>query len=133
MRDDALDLIGGVTEFFQRGLDRLIDNLQHAAAGEQLVFHQRNVRLDTRRVAIHQETDGARGASTVTCALRYPWRFPTSAASSQVLAASSFKCANSFESGIWCTAQRCSSITSNIGATLSFATGFATPLARESR
>src|SRR5260370_6105049 len=60
MRDDALDLIGGVSEFLQRGLEGLIDNLQHAAAGEQLIFYERNVRFDPGGIAIHQEADRAR-------------------------------------------------------------------------
>src|SRR6266481_522324 len=55
---------------------------------------------------------------------------PSSAALSQTFAASSFKCANSLASEISRTAQRCSSITSSIDATLSLAAGFATPLAR---
>ena len=52
---------GIVTEFFQRRFDRLIDDFQHAAAGEQFVFYQRDVRFDAGRVAIHQETDRAGG------------------------------------------------------------------------
>src|SRR5262249_14537775 len=36
MRDDALDLVGAVTQFFQGRLDGLIDDLEHAAAGQQL-------------------------------------------------------------------------------------------------
>ena len=39
--------------------DGAIHDLQHAAAGEQFVFHQRDVGLDPGRVAIHQERDRA--------------------------------------------------------------------------
>src|SRR5207244_13371544 len=60
MRYDALDLIGSVTEFLQRGLDRLIDDFEHAAAGQQFVFYERNVRFDPGIVAIHQAAECAR-------------------------------------------------------------------------
>ena len=60
MCDNALDLLGIVTEFLQRGLNCLIDNFQHAATCEQLIFYQRDIRFDAGRVAIHQETDRAR-------------------------------------------------------------------------
>ena len=59
VRDDAFDLLGIVAEFFQRRRDRLVHDFQHAAAGEQFVFHQRDVGLDPGRVAIHQEADRA--------------------------------------------------------------------------
>ena len=59
VRDDALDLFGIVTEFFQRRFYRLIDDLQHPAAGEQLVFYERDIRFDSGRVAIHQKADRA--------------------------------------------------------------------------
>ena len=57
--DDAVDLIRVVAEFLERWLDGLIDNFQHAAAREQFVFHQRDVRFDAGRVAVHQKTDCA--------------------------------------------------------------------------
>ena len=60
MSYDALDLLGIVTQFFERRFDCLIDNLEHSAAREQLVFYERNVRFDSGGVAIHQETDCAR-------------------------------------------------------------------------
>src|SRR5215467_495885 len=126
MPDDAFDLLGIVTEFLQRGLDGLIHNFEHAAAREQLVFYQRDVRFDSGRVAIHQETDRARRGE------HGDLRIAVAAALSQTFAASSFKCPNSFASEMSRTAQRCRSITSNIEATLSFATGFGTPLARAS-
>ena len=59
MRDDSFDLIGIVTEFLQSGFHRLVDNFEHSAARQQLVFYQGNVRFDSSRVAIHQETDRA--------------------------------------------------------------------------
>ena len=40
---------------------RLVDDLQHPAAGQLLVLHQGDVRLDARRVAIHHEADRAGG------------------------------------------------------------------------
>ena len=51
--------VGGVAERCSACWHRAIDDLQHAAAGEQLVFHQRDVGLDAGRVAIHEEGDRA--------------------------------------------------------------------------
>src|SRR5262249_1493592 len=61
MRDDALDLIGTVAEFFQRRFDRLVDDLEHAASGEKLVFYESNIGFNSGGIAIHQETDRAGG------------------------------------------------------------------------
>jgi len=41
----------------QRGIDGLIDDLEVAAAGEFLELHQSEVRLDSGRVAVHDEAD----------------------------------------------------------------------------
>src|SRR5262249_62403294 len=46
-----------ITELLEAGFDGLIDDLQHAASRQQLVFDQRNIRLDPCRVAIHQKSD----------------------------------------------------------------------------
>ena len=43
----------------QGGADRLVDDLEHAAAGEEFVFDQRDVGLDAGRVAVHEEPDGS--------------------------------------------------------------------------
>ena len=43
----------------ERRVDGLIDDLEVAAAGQLLEFDQREVGLDTGRVAIHHQTDGA--------------------------------------------------------------------------
>jgi hypothetical protein len=59
VRDDSLDFFGVVSEFFEHRPHRLVDDFQHPAAGEQFVFHQRDIRLDPGRVAIHQKTDRA--------------------------------------------------------------------------
>src|ERR1051325_4177738 len=61
MRDDTLDLIRAVAKLFQRRFNRLVNNLEHAASGEELVFYQRNVGFDSCCVEIHEETDCARG------------------------------------------------------------------------
>ena len=61
MRDDVLKLFRCVTQVAQRFAHRPVDDLQHAAAGEQLVFDQRNVRFDASGIAVHQEGDGPRG------------------------------------------------------------------------
>ena len=49
-----------VTQCAKRHRDGSVDDLEHPAAGELLVLHQRDVGLDAGRVAIHQEADGAR-------------------------------------------------------------------------
>ena len=54
-----VDLVGGVTQPVQTETHRLVDDLQHPAAGELFVFHQRDVRLDAGRVAVHHEADRA--------------------------------------------------------------------------
>ena len=59
VRDDVLDFRLAVTEPAQRIRHAAIDDLQHAAAGEQFVFHERDVGFDAGRVAIHQERNGA--------------------------------------------------------------------------
>ena len=51
--------LGVVAEALQRFGHGAIDDLQHAAAREEFVFHQRDVGFDAGRVAIHEERDGA--------------------------------------------------------------------------
>ena len=60
-RDDLLHLLRRVAQLDQRLRHRVVDDLDHAAAHQLLVLHQRQIRLDARRVAIHHEADGARG------------------------------------------------------------------------
>ena len=55
---DRGDLLFGIAELVQRGVDRLIDDLEVAAAGELLELHQREVGLDAGRVAVHHQADG---------------------------------------------------------------------------
>ena len=61
VRDDALGFLGAVAQPAQRFGHRAVDDLQQAAARQQLVLHQRDVGLDAGRVAVHQEGDGAGG------------------------------------------------------------------------
>ena len=58
---DRFDLGLIVAQGFQRQRHRLVDDLQHAAAGQLLVLHQRDVRLDAGGVAVHHEADRAGG------------------------------------------------------------------------
>ena len=58
---DRADLRLVVAERAQRERHGLVDDLEHAAAGELLVLHQRDVRLDAGRVAVHHEADRAGG------------------------------------------------------------------------
>ena len=57
--DDRFDLRLAVAELLQGGADGLVDDFQHAAAGEELVFDQGDVGLDAGRVAVHEEPDGS--------------------------------------------------------------------------
>src|SRR6266496_1804361 len=59
VRDDVLDFLGAVTQAPERLRHGAVHNLQHTAPGEQFVFHQRDVRLYSGGVAIHEEGDGA--------------------------------------------------------------------------
>src|SRR6202011_4752538 len=56
---DLLDFFVRVPELFQGWFDSLVDDLEHSAACKQLVFYERNIRLNPRCVAIHQEPDRA--------------------------------------------------------------------------
>ena len=61
MRDDLLNFRRRITETLERVGHTTVDDLQHAAAGEEFVFHERDVRLDAGGVAVHEEGDGAGG------------------------------------------------------------------------
>src|SRR5580700_862210 len=56
---DRADLFVRVAELMQRGINRLIDDLEIAAAGELLEFYQREVGLDAGRITVHHEPYGA--------------------------------------------------------------------------
>src|SRR5436309_13682471 len=60
--DDAVDLAGRVVQQAQSFGHGAIDDFQHASAGQQFVFHQRDVRLDASRVAVPEKGDGAGGS-----------------------------------------------------------------------
>jgi hypothetical protein len=55
------DLLARVAQGLERGLDARVGDLEVPAAGELLELDEREVRLDARRVAVHQQPDGARG------------------------------------------------------------------------
>src|SRR5579863_9712588 len=57
--DDLGDLAFAIAERAQRRRHRAVDDLEIAAAGELLEFHQREIRLDAGGVAIHNEADRA--------------------------------------------------------------------------
>jgi hypothetical protein len=57
----ASTLLLVVAELGQRLGDRLVGDLEQTAADEALVLDQRDVGLDARGVAVHQERDGAGG------------------------------------------------------------------------
>src|SRR5437868_7848741 len=60
--NDFAALFRRVAELHQCLRHSVVDNLDEPAANELLVFHQCEVRLDARGVAIHHEADGARGS-----------------------------------------------------------------------
>src|SRR5579863_8941823 len=57
--DDLGDLAFAIAERAQGGRHRAVDDLEVAAAGELLEFHQREIGLDAGGVAIHHQADGA--------------------------------------------------------------------------
>ena len=57
--DDGVDLRLGVAELDERRGHGVVDDLDHAAADELLVLHEREIGLDAGGVAIHHEADGA--------------------------------------------------------------------------
>ena len=57
---DLLDLLVGVAERAQRHRDRAVDDRHLAAADELLELDEREVGLDARRVAVHEERDRPR-------------------------------------------------------------------------
>ena len=59
--DDGLDLLPAIAERPQRVRDRLVDDLEIAAAGQLLELHQREIGLDAGGVAIHDQADRAGG------------------------------------------------------------------------
>ena len=59
--DDRIDLVVVVAELEERSGNRVVDDLDHAAADELLVLDEREVRFDAGGVAIHHEADGAGG------------------------------------------------------------------------
>ena len=58
---DLLDLLLGVAERLQRERHRAVDDRHLPAADQLLELDQREVGLDARRVAVHQEADRPRG------------------------------------------------------------------------
>ncbi len=59
--DDGVGLVGGVAQLEERGRHGVVHDLDHAAADQLLVLHQRQVGLDAGGVAVHHEADGAGG------------------------------------------------------------------------
>ena len=59
--DDGVGLLVGVAELEERGGHGVVHDLDHAAADQLLVLHQRQVGLDAGGVAVHHEADGAGG------------------------------------------------------------------------
>src|SRR5580658_1965229 len=56
---DGIGLLMRVTQLEKCARNRVIDNLDHAAANQLLVLDQRQVGLDTSGVAVHHEADGS--------------------------------------------------------------------------
>ncbi len=60
VRNDLAGLFRRVAQLHQGRRHRVVHDLDQAAANQFLVLHQRQVRLDARRVAIHHEADCSR-------------------------------------------------------------------------
>ena len=58
---DICDFCGGVTEVFQAERNRAVDDFKHTAAGELLVFDQRDIGFDAGGIAVHHKADGTCG------------------------------------------------------------------------
>ena len=52
-------LLVGITKLEERFGNNVIDDLDEPAAHQLLVFHQSQIRLNARGIAIHHEADGA--------------------------------------------------------------------------
>ena len=91
VRDDAFDFLRAIAEPAQRIGHAAIDDFQHAAAGEELVFDQRDVGFDAGRIAIHQERNGAGRCEDGDLRVAVAVLAAPASAPSQVLRASSFK------------------------------------------
>src|SRR5580658_2673096 len=60
--DDLLHLSFAISEAAQCARNRLVDDLEVPSAGQLLELDQREVRLDSGRIAVHEQADGARGS-----------------------------------------------------------------------
>src|SRR5271157_272267 len=59
--DNGVHVVAVVAQLEERGGHGVVDDLDHAAADQLLVFDQSQVGLDAGGVAVHHETDGAGG------------------------------------------------------------------------
>src|SRR5262249_30099401 len=66
--DDIVGLFAGVAEFEESRWNRVVDDLNHAAADQLLVLHQCQIGLDAGSVAVHHEPYRSRGCKD--CDLR---------------------------------------------------------------
>src|SRR5207249_11499827 len=57
--DNVFDLQERIAESCQGRGNRGVDDLEVTATGQLLEFHQREIRLDPRRIAIHDQADRA--------------------------------------------------------------------------
>ena len=57
--NDVLRLLYIVTQMLQCHWHRLVYNFKVTTTAQFLIFHQSKVRLDTRCIAIHQQSDGS--------------------------------------------------------------------------
>ena len=76
--EDGSPLVGGVPEVAQGGLDALVGDLEVAAAGQLLEFHQREIRLHPGGVAIHQQPDRAGRGEQCRLSVAVAVSFPVS-------------------------------------------------------
>ena len=62
VRNDRIRLLVGVTKLKESRRDGVVDDLNHPAANQFLVLHQREIGLDAGSVAIHHESNRSCGS-----------------------------------------------------------------------
>ena len=127
--DDGVGLVAGVAELEERGGHGVVHDLDHAAADQLLVLHEREIGLDAGGVAVHHEADGAGGSEhgDLRVAIAVTSR-RGERASSQVALAASKSGPGTFFWLMLLTEARCMRMTSRNGSRLTYQPGQAPPV-----
>ena len=125
--DDGVGLVVGVSQLEERGRDGVVHDLDHAAADQLLVLHQRQVRLDAGGVAVHHEADGAGGREHGDLRVAISEALAVLESSSQVSLAGFEERGGNFALLMLLTDARCMRMTSRKGSRLTYQPGQAAP------